>query len=1233
MASPDKKYHLVLAASIAFLLSGIITEHFFIETRQNHDDFIRDITQNLDREIGKVDKSLSHVGEILTGNPDADFSDFDHDSPYPFFVFRNAQLVYWSDYRFFFPYGYLLGNYTFKFMETEIGQFLVKKMLLKINQGYHEVFYLIPLNVQFDFENDYVKSYRNPHLFSNPDVRVYFGKSQDNCAIYYRDAGQLFSVEVGTDYYLAKETLVGLVVLLVWIGIMGMVAYLFLWVYHLTKLDLNRFALILLILGLGLVRAVMINWDIPFSIRPYGIFDPRLFASSSLNPSLGDLFLNLLCLGLAVCYLFRYFSSSKLYEDLSQLPPAWKALVSVFLATASFGALYFNFYVLQTIYENSRITMDVGSPGGVLYVKVYSFLIFAILSTVYFLFAHLVFRTFLKLCDYHRFYIISRFLLATFLFLITSIILQIPTLILAGINLTYFAVLYIFGLPRHLSTIKYQTFLYFFVGAMVNSILGAHSIYYLEKNRQISDKQRFANQLLLEGDNLAEFLLFEASGKIERDPYIRNSLFSPFASKEDVEEKILRIFLNRYFDKFDIDVLLFDARGQSLRDRNVPNFHSWKELFDNPRNETNYQNLVFINTADARFLQRYLSFIEIKRRDRNVGYILIDLKLRRFTPRSVYPELLIDRRYLSAFQNKNYNYALYSGNDLNTSSGEFNYSRDLNLRTLNDPVLYQKGLNQADFHHLGLVAEGDERLVISSAKYPVARIISNFSFLFLELIFWILIWILVYVSGSSIQKFKVNYATRIQLYLNLAFIVPLFMVSLATLSFIQNANRKSVINEYKSKSESIRRGLAGKLTAYQSSQITRDNLSLVVTEIANFTETDINLFNAEGQLIASSQPGIYENKLLSPFVNPVAYINLKEKDGDWLILDESVGSLKYKSSYVAIRSFDSDDLIGVISIPFFESGLELDSQLVSVLTNIINIFIFIFILFLIVSFFASRTLTFPLNFITQRIKKTNLSALDEPVNWESDDEIGMLVGEYNRMLVKLEASKDALAQTEKESAWREMAKQVAHEIKNPLTPMKLSLQHLKRMLATYEQKPENIEKPVNNLLHQIQTLSDIATSFSSFAQMPSPKTEKLELASVLRKTVSLYDNGEGKMISNIPEGEFPVLGDEQLLSRIITNLIINGFQAVPKYRDPKVGVRLVTKDGNRVLIEVKDNGDGIPDSIQRKVFMPNFSTKTNGSGIGLAIAKRGIEHAGGRIWFETKKGVGTSFFISLPLVE
>lgn len=327
-------------------------------------------------------------------------------------------------------------------------------------------------------------------------------------------------------------------------------------------------------------------------------------------------------------------------------------------------------------------------------------------------------------------------------------------------------------------------------------------------------------------------------------------------------------------------------------------------------------------------------------------------------------------------------------------------------------------------------------------------------------------------------------------------------------------------------------------------------------------------------------------------------------------------------------------MIGIIAIPFFESETDLNTFIVNVFSNILNSFVFIFILFLIVSYFVSKRLTSPFKLLTDKLKTTNLEN-NEPMNWPSNDEIGLLVNEYNNMLFKLEASLKVLANNEKESAWREMAKQVAHEIKNPLTPMKLTLQHMMRLQSEGKlDDPQMLKKPVQTLINQVDVLSDIATSFSAFAKMPLPESKIMDFRMVVIQTVELFQNHEkGNVeLEDQTTGETPIMGDPKLFGRVISNLIINGIQSVENEQRAEIKV-ILFQNGESVQLEIKDNGKGVGEELKQKIFLPNFSTKSEGSGLGLAIAKRGVETAGGKIWFKTKIGQGTSFFLSFPVIK
>ena len=732
------------------------------------------------------------------------------------------------------------------------------------------------------------------------------------------------------------------------------------------------------------------------------------------------------------------------------------------------------------------------------------------------------------------------------------------------------------------------------------------------------------------------------------DTFITNQLLSPFGLKEAIAQKIKRYYLNTYFNKYNADVWVFDGEGRNMdptswASRVLPttdtsqvkhDYEGYAKQYRQPKYRTSYPNLYFIHELGGSVIKQYVHFIDLKKDSNLIGHIVVDLKLKQIEPLNVYPELLVEKRFLPSPESRSYSYAVYNGDHLLYDAGSYNYDSQMPASLLRLKDLYEKGIERNGYQHVAVRGEKDRLIVISSPVYPLANLFSNFSFLFLMLVLIVVSFIITYAFQNQESRTNTNFATKIQLYLNMAFFLPLFVVSIATVSIVSLAYRSNLSKSFGEKAASVSKHLVPYLDRYESGELDRTTLARELSQIARYSESDINLFDTQGRLRLSSQPLIYDSGLLSSHVNPEAYVRIAEKREKAVMLPESVGSLNYNSAYVGVES-QKDELLGIVSIPFFESKSELDSQIIEVVSTILNIFTAIFLFFLVLSYFASRILTVPLRLITRKIQKTSLNDYNDPLEWNSDDEIGLMVSEYNRMLVKLEASKNALSQSEKESAWREMAKQVAHEIKNPLTPMKLTLQHLQRTLQTdREGARQHAQRAFSTLLEQIDNLSDIATSFSAFAKMPVPKNEVFEIISVLKTAAGLYNNdNEEKVDLEIPDTRLFVIGDRQLMNGIFTNLIINGIQSVPTDRSPHIQIRLCAKADAYVTIEVKDNGTGISENVQPKVFLPNFSTKYAGSGIGLALAKRGVEHAGGRIWFETAEGVGTSFFIELPLAK
>ncbi|MBK7307562.1 MAG: GHKL domain-containing protein [Chitinophagaceae bacterium] len=348
--------------------------------------------------------------------------------------------------------------------------------------------------------------------------------------------------------------------------------------------------------------------------------------------------------------------------------------------------------------------------------------------------------------------------------------------------------------------------------------------------------------------------------------------------------------------------------------------------------------------------------------------------------------------------------------------------------------------------------------------------------------------------------------------------------------------------------------------------------------------------------------------------------------------EEQIGKLNFVSNYVPVIDAAGREY-AYLNIPYFTSQSKLQEEIANFLVTIINLNAFIFLIAGIIALFITNRITRSFSFISEKMKAVNLGKMNEAIDWKRNDEIGDLVKEYNKMVSKLDDSALALAKSEREGAWREMARQVAHEIKNPLTPMKLSLQYLQKSIAS---KSPNVEELTANvaktLVEQIEHLNHIAGEFSQFANIGNPKNEIFELNEVIKQVTLLHAVDDRTQIDlHVDDKPVMIHADRTHINRLFTNLILNAMQAIPAERNVQISIdEIIT--GNTVLIKVKDNGNGINEALQSKIFTPNFTTKTSGTGLGLAMSKGIVEQAKGKIWFETAAGVGTTFFVELPVV-
>ena len=1148
-------------------------------------------------------------------------------------VYKNKRLYYWSDFTFA-PRSTtkLAPNEPYSFIEIDQNLYLARNFTISTGGNQWQLYLLKPVKLSTEAKRRWTKSAFNIELLGSNALTL--KNTQDPTFLnFFAPNGQhLFGIQPESNYADEQVPATKLLNALHWLLVLWAFLLLRALVNNLTHKGRYSYALPLLAGGLVLLRWAMLQTGIPGSTQSGLLFDPRVYASSSLNPSLGDLCLNILCLALVAAYLLRHYHKLFLVAHIRRWPVPMQWLLNISLAFVSMYAMHLVWMVIESLYHNAQLTLNIANNIEYDALRLIALLIFLTVGYIYFSLSHISFKVLFRLHQKQPLYIFLIFAAGMAAFIVAAYFLNYMVWYTAAIHLAYFILLYYTGLTRHLANIRYNTFMYIFTSAVAIALAGTSAIYFFEKENLISEKERFAQEHLLDRDIVSEYLLSQAANKIQNSPYVKTNINLLFSSRSTLYNRIPQSFLGDHFNKYDIKVYLYGIGSTPLPNNpDSLDLATLQQRYAVPQDSTSFKNLYFREEMDPSPRSHYTLFVPIYQSQGGykVGHVVLDLRLKRVIPNSIYPNLLEDPRFVVYQVENQFDYALFENQKMLYSTGNFRFNNDLGITDLESLPSQGNGVIIGRVHYWTKPGANGRKIVLSSTLNPLWHVVSNFSQLFLLLMFSVVLALIVYAVRFRLRNDTIVYATKIQLYLSLAFFVPLLVLSIITISLIANSYKDDITQRYFEAAENLSYTL-GSVYASGFNNTKEEVLHATLEEQARYVQGDIHLYNNKGYLLTSSQSPLFENDILSANMHPNAYAGIIDNQNSRLLSNERLGTLDYKAVYLPVNSATTGQRLGVVCLSFFQSQQELSNRIIEVWTSVMNIFTLIFIVFLVISFAASRVLTYPLRFITQSIKRITLAEQNERLDWAAKDEIGLMVTEYNNMLSKLEASKEALAKSEKESAWREMARQVAHEIKNPLTPMKLTLQHLQRV-ATGQDADNRANKAIGTLLTQIDTLSDIATSFSAFAKMPIPKSERFELTGVLRTSARLHKADKSVKVNlSITAEPCYVNGDAALLGRIISNLIINGVQSVPEERTPCIDIEQQLLPDQKVQVTVADNGQGISADIREKVFLPNFSTKYTGSGLGLAIAKRGIEHAGGSIWFETEEGQGTTFFIVLP---
>ncbi len=477
---------------------------------------------------------------------------------------------------------------------------------------------------------------------------------------------------------------------------------------------------------------------------------------------------------------------------------------------------------------------------------------------------------------------------------------------------------------------------------------------------------------------------------------------------------------------------------------------------------------------------------------------------------------------------------------------------------------------------------------------------------------------------------------RVRIFLSMIVVIIISSVLLASISIIQFKNEaKEYHRERLERKENAVKEHINYILSTTTYPLNTENLDLIfkdkIHELAHIHNIEINIYDLDGKLLKSSKESFSVDKTAPPI--PKYILKLVRSSIEKRYVDiKTINGVKNRSSFTQIKD-DKFKPLGVLNLPYQEDDGFYDKELNSFLIRLGQVYSFMLIVAFALAYFLSSYITKSLKTISDKLNETRLNKKNEKILLSaSSKEINLLISGYNQMVDELEKSAIKLAQSEREEAWREMAKQVAHEIKNPLTPMRLTVQSFQRK---FNPEDPNIVQKMRDysetLIQQIDTMTSVASAFSNFASMPAQQNETLNVVAVVELALDIFNEDQIVFESSAPEIISKI--DRTQLIRIITNLVKNAIQAIPESQEEKRVAVSVKKEKDNVLIVVEDNGVGIKEEDKIRIFEPKFTTKSSGMGLGLGIIKNIIENYKGSIDFETEYGKGTRFTVSLPIIN
>lgn len=1096
----------------------------------------------------------------------------------------------------------------------------------------------IPVAFNYPVENKFFQSdFVADSRIKWTDVKL-LPPETTHVTVYSQRGRPLFSLQFMTD--LVQTFKAGV---LSWIGLIMTSLWLFAWVHRCCNYITFRFKPIygwLCLVVFCLAFIMSFPYLLPSGFLNNKVFGPEIFASEYI-PSFGMLYLFVAFF----TWILLYFILNVSLKEIRLLTHKRADLVLKMILVLVLIVLVYaiHYAIAYRMVMDSKISFEVGDFSQL---SLYTFIgLYIIVLATFNLVTMLVFIDRLlqsiypgKLFRYGVFLAVS--LLFTFLF--ASEEYTIYYLIMIGVSLICLMFINSIGIPIYLnvSSIPFSNSPRNYIWFAWFCALVAMEIFYFNYSKEKQLRQIYAAKQAQLDDAQLAVSYFQLRSSLAGDTVVHYYLTQPNnAGMELLHQHLLQQYFKKEQSKYQINTYFFDTNWREVAARDTVG----ESLLQYAKSNKLPIDSGFIALPDSSdYDGLYFGLTPVYGKDTTViiGHVGIELAMAA-SKLANHRANLWGKAYNATDQQyfDQYSFGVYRKGDIIYRGG----SRILPYR------MNQPGLKVGDFNFkeswqnslLTYRTATDEWVLVNYKRNLFINIISLFSYV-LAIVFFLYLMVKAYnftklnspKARSRIWAFNLTIRTKVNLAILSAVFVALFMVGLVTISVISRKYQEDELRRIRSIQAMYEQDILVYIDAHIATIAMSSKMDAGLIKLMEYMAAqngiDAHFFNTDGKMIGTSRPDLVQNGLLTNLMNATVLATFHTLVQPDKLVMEKMGNLNYKSMYAPVRT-KQDRIVGYMQIPYFDMGANLDKGLSNILVALINMYTLVFFLSGLASIFISNSVIRSFRLLINQFRTIRLKH-NEIIHWPYRDEVGLLVNEYNIMIRKVEDMAFRLARTEREDAWRDIAQQVAHEIKNPLTPMKLQIQFLQQALR--DQHPNVTQLTLNtakSLIEQIENLNVIATEFSNFAKMPDPRPETFSLHDTLENIIDIFRKTETVrvfMISDTPS--ITVYMDKGFFIRIFNNLVKNAIQAIPAGREGLVEINCKALDESSIQIYVKDNGTGMDQETAKKIFVPYFTSKSSGTGIGLAMSKHMVDISGGRIYFESTLYAGTTFFVELP---